>query len=186
MLVVITIVVAGAACIAAMSLALPLPVAAAAAVAEASSGQQTGEAAVVSIRATRQFAGQLLPLAESGGYVSYELTVSNDGGSEIGEGHELLVRLSSEGGRSYSQASFSVGSMEPGEERLFHTGPFKIAEGGPHSFHAHLAGPSVAKNGAYVDSFVAYGAGTGAALAAGAAVAAAGLGLVILQRVRSS
>lgn len=184
MMMVVVIMAAGAACVAVLVLALP--VVAAAAVAEVSAQQQTGETVVVSIRATRQFAGSppLLPLAESGGYVSYGLTVRNDGSSEFGEGHELQVRLSSEGGRSDSQASFSVGSMGPGEERLIHAGPFKIAEVGPHSFHARLAGPVAAKNGAYVDSFVAYGAGTGTALAAGAAAAAAGLGLVILQRVR--
>jgi uncharacterized membrane protein YhaH (DUF805 family) len=141
----------------------------------------------VSITAVRQFAvSPLLP--ESGGYVSYELVIRNDGNSEIGGGggHELRVRLSSEGGRSESQAAFSISSLGPGEAKLFHVGPFKIAESGLHSFHASLEGPS-ATEGIYEDSFVAYDAGTGIASAAvviAAIVIAASLvaAVVIIRR----
>lgn len=127
----------------------------------------------------------LLPSA--GDYVQYEVTVTNSGQSAI-SGQSLWVKLVSEGGRTNSQASFSIQSLEPGQSAQIHAGPFKTLEDGGHFFYIGINSQgspeepdSVTTNlapGAPADSFAVYSPAFATTLPIGAGLAAAGAAII--------
>ena len=107
-------------------------------------------------------------IIEAGGYVSYDVTVTNAGDAPAAES-DLAARFVSAGGKSDSHAEFTVPPLLPGQSKQLHVGPFKAAEAGEHSLYL---------DGGLADSFVAHGQGTGYGAAAGVALACAGILLV--------
>jgi len=149
----------------------------------------------VDISVSRSVQSQGL-LAAAGDYVRYEITVTNSGRSEIAD-QSLWVRLASEGGRTNSQASFSVPDLEPGQSAQIHAGPFKTLEAGQHFLYLGInshgspdAPDGVSTNlpaGAPADSFLVYSPALATALPVGAGLAAAGaviISVIFFRRKR--
>jgi len=126
-------------------------------------------------------------LASTGDYVRYEVTVTNSGQS-VTSGQSLWVKLESEGGRTNSQASFSIQSLEPGQSTQIHVGPFKTLEAGEHRLYAGINDQGdpeepddVMTNlvpGVPADSFAVYSPALATALPVGAGLAAAGAAII--------
>jgi hypothetical protein len=113
-------------------------------------------------------------IIEAGGYVSYDVTVTNAGDAARPEG-VVEARFASAGGKSDSHAEFRVPALLPGHSKQLHVGPFKVAEAGEHFLHL---------DGKPADSFVAYGRGTGYSILAGLALAGAGAALLVVRYIR--
>lgn len=108
-------------------------------------------------------------IIEAGGYVSYEAIVTNTGDA-VADESVLYTRFVSAGGRSYSQAEFTVPSLSAGQSKHLHLGPFKVMQAGEHFLFLGKADNSMNP----ADSFIAYGSGTGNAILVGTAIASAG------------
>lgn len=113
-------------------------------------------------------------IIEAGGYVSYDVTVTNAGDAATPKG-VVAAHLTSAGGKSDSRAEFAVPPLLPGHSKQLHAGPFKIAEAGEHFLHL---------DGRPADSFVAYGRGTGYSILAGVALVGAGAALLLVRYMR--
>jgi hypothetical protein len=126
-------------------------------------------------------------LPATGDYVQYDITITNSGQSAISD-QSLWVKLESQGGRTSSQASFSIPALEPGQGAQIHAGPFKTLEDGEHYFYAGINSQgdpeepdSVSTNlasGAPVDSFAVYSPAFATTLPIGAGLAAAGAAII--------
>ena len=126
-------------------------------------------------------------IVATGDYVQYEITVTNSGQSEI-NGQSLWVRLETEGGKTSSQASFSIPRLALGQSAQIHAGPFKTHEAGEHSLYLGINSQgspekpdSVSTNlapGAPVDSFIVYSPALATSLPIGAGLAAAGAAII--------
>lgn len=157
---------------------------AAAVMAAGTAWAQEGLSADVLVSRHVQLQG-LLPA--TGDYVRYDVTVTNSGQSAI-TGESLWVKLESEGGRTDSQASFSIPDLSPGQSAQIHAGPFKTLEAGEHSLYLGintLGSPDQADDvpinlasGAPADSFTIYSPALATALPIGAGLAAAGAALL--------
>jgi hypothetical protein len=112
-------------------------------------------------------------IIEAGGYVAYDVTVTNAGDAATPEG-VVAARFASAGGKSDSHAKFAVPPLLPGHSKQLHVGPFKVAEAGAHFLHLDDGKPA--------DSFVAYGRGTGYSILAGVALVGAGAALLLVFR----
>lgn len=142
--------------------------------------------AVVSVERHVQSQG-LFPAA--GDYVQYDVTVTNSGQSEIA-GQSLWVRLESEGGRTDSQASFSIPALAPGQSVQIYAGPFKTHEAGRHSLYLGINGLGSPEQDNEValsvplsvpaDSFAVYSPAFAVALPVGAGLAAAGAAILVV------
>lgn len=129
----------------------------------------------------------LFPAA--GDYVQYDITITNSGQPEIA-GQSLWVRLESEGGRTDSQASFSIPALSPGQSVQIHAGPFKTHESGQHSLYLginDLGSPEQddevvlsMPTGVPADSFDVYPPAFALALPVGAGLAAAGTAILVV------
>lgn len=122
-------------------------------------------------------------LTAVGDYVQYDITLTNSSQSELAD-QSLWVRLESEGGRTNSQASFSIPALAPGSQVVIHVGPFKILEAGGHFLFLGInrqgspdAADDVLTNlspGRPADSFDVYSAALATTVPIGVGIASAG------------
>ncbi len=114
-------------------------------------GQQKGDDDMVMEIVSKHYSTGYLPLV--GSYVEYEVRLTNTGDIAI-ENQSLWVSLVSDGNKTHSSATYSIGVLEPGKSKTLYLGPFRMEGEGRHSLFVKIDDDMTLDY--HPDSFIVY------------------------------